>query len=116
MNTLSVELIDETNNIYDLDGTIADGLQSAAQRVRQRLRFWRGTWYLDQNAGVPYLQDVLGQRNRLPLAASAITAQIRTVPDVTAVSDVNVIIRNRRLIYTATVHTIHGTLQIEETT
>ena len=116
MLSLSVQQVDPVADTYDLDGSLVDGLESVRQRIQQRLRFWRGTWFLDSGAGVPYLRDVLGHRRNLALATSAITAQIRTVPDVTVVQNVTSSFDfDLRIIdYSAVVQTTFGDLSLEE--
>jgi hypothetical protein len=40
---------------------VSDPIQVAAQTVRDGLNLWRGEWFLDQNAGFPWLM-FLGQK------------------------------------------------------
>lgn len=119
MRTLGTKPVDpdRPDGPHDLDNTVLDGIESVRQRVHQRVRFWSGTWFLDTNAGVPYLRDVLGHQISLPLATSAITRAIRGVPDVTGVSDVESRIEaaERRLYYSATVQTVFGDMPVEST-
>lgn len=98
----------------DIDFSMLDGLQSAVQRVTQRLRFWRGEWYIDAAEGVPYIADVLGHDVNIELAKQAITAQIRTVPDIIDVSDatIDVDVATRTLHYSARLTTRFGTAEI----
>ena len=94
----------------DLDFSTQDGLRSVVQRVTQRLRFWRGEWFLDTAEGIPYIADVIGHDVNIELAKQAITAQIRTVPDVLSVDNVQVgfDFRTRTLLYSATIKTEFG--------
>ncbi len=41
------------------DLVIVEGLAAIGQHVAMRLRSYKGEWFLDQNAGVPYFQEVL---------------------------------------------------------
>jgi len=55
-------LVDElTGNwtLTDGDLSLIGDLPSVAQDIRQRLRFFAGEWFLDDDAGVPYYQVVL---------------------------------------------------------
>ena len=61
--------------VTDNDLAIVEGDQATAQRLEQRLRLWRGEWFLDRTAGVPWLRDVIGQRPR----EQVITGLLRTV-------------------------------------
>lgn len=47
-----------------------------AQSVYTRLRLLRGEWFLDTDAGVPYLQDIMVKPVNLSLAESAIKQAI----------------------------------------
>lgn len=41
------------------DLVLVDGLAAIGQHVAMRLRSYKGEWFLDQNAGVPYFQEIL---------------------------------------------------------
>lgn len=99
----------------DIDFAVAEGLASVVQRVLQRLGFFRGEWFLDTAQGTPYINEVVGHQVDLALAKQAITSQIRGVPDVTGVSDVEISVdyKARRLSYSATVATIYGDTEIQ---
>lgn len=101
----------------DLDFSIADNLPSVVQRVKQRLRFWRATWFIDLRAGVPYVPDLLGRRVAPDVAQQTITDAIRSVPDVQSVDNIRVSLdhNTRELFYSATIHTPFGEAEIEET-
>lgn len=51
------------------DGDIAipaewiDGNEATAQLVSARLRIFRGEWFADANVGIPYFQQILGQKD-----------------------------------------------------
>ena len=99
----------------DFDFSVQDELQSVVQRVIQRLRFWRGDWFIDSGQGVPYIIDVFGHNVNRELAKQAITSQIRSVPDVVEVSDVEVTIdpRTRTLRYAAKITTLYGSTTVD---
>lgn len=54
---------------------LIDSPQAVAQAVQTSLKLWYGEWYLDQTAGVPYLESVLGF-NSQATADSAIKTAI----------------------------------------
>ena len=43
----------------DIVFEVVDGAESVRQRVRQRLLFHRGEYYLDTAQGIPYVIDVI---------------------------------------------------------
>ncbi|MCY3784561.1 MAG: hypothetical protein OXG79_12375 [Chloroflexi bacterium] len=96
---------------------VADGIEAVRQRVLQRLRLFRGESFLDAEAGVPYLTDLLGERLPSALAGSIIADQIRDVPGVLAVDNVDAQLdpRTRRLSVTADVTADDGTASVSVT-
>ncbi len=38
---------------------ILRGIESVAQRIRVRLKWFLGEWFLDQRQGIPYYEDIL---------------------------------------------------------
>ena len=96
---------------HDLDFTLVDELSSLAQRIEQRLRFWLQTWFLDTQAGLPYIPQLFGEPDDVRLAEQIITGAIESVPEVTEVQDIIVEYHpdTRSLDYSATVHSTYGT-------
>ena len=110
MTTLEVEYFAGTDVSQDITGGLADGLASVMMRVNHRLAFFRGTWFLDLLSGIPHVPDVFGHQTTLQLAQRTITEAIRTVPDVTDVTEDRLTVNNeqRHLSYYAVIHTIFG--------
>ena len=104
----------------DLDpaALVIDGLDSVRQRVRQRLRFFRGEWFLDTTLGVPYFQNIFVRPATLELALSTLVDAIQDVEDVVSVRDVTGDIdpETRRFTFVATVETAFGRMDVEEVT
>lgn len=38
-------------------------IDSATQEIKMRLKTFSGEWFLDQNEGLPYLQEILGKKH-----------------------------------------------------
>jgi len=96
---------------------VVDGLEAVRQRVLQRLRLFRGESFLDAEAGVPYLTDLIGERLPSALAGSIIADQIREVPGVLAVDNVDAQLdpATRQLSVTAEVTADDGTAAVAVT-
>lgn len=45
--------------IADFDFALVDAEEQLLQSMAIRLRFFRGEWYLDTDAGLPYLTDIM---------------------------------------------------------
>lgn len=57
------------------------GADAVAQRLRVRLRLWRGEWLLDQNVGFPW-RSILGEKGVNRLAESLLREAIVSCPGV----------------------------------
>ena len=69
--------------------SVIGGGESLRQRCQQRCRLWRGEWFLDTGAGVPYLEEVVSVRP-IGLAAAVVASEIRKVDGVEVISDVRI--------------------------
>lgn len=96
---------------HDLDDTVADGLESLRQRIDQRLRFRRGSWEFDPDAGT---ESVIGHQTTAGIAGAVITAAIRDEggDEIIEVTDVTVRLdaETRLFRYSAQVRSVHGDL------
>lgn len=61
--------------------TLVSGADAVAQRLRVRLKLWRGEWILDRGVGFPW-QRVLGEKDTARLAESLLREAIVTCPGV----------------------------------
>ena len=109
MRTLSFPL--------ELDGNgellVVDGLTALRQKVDQRLSLFKGTWIIDINAGVPYLQDILKKPVDPGLAASILGNEILKEDEVTSLGEVTTELdpETRVFTYTAQVYSIYSTTE-----
>ena len=113
MRTLSFPL--------ELDGNgellVVDELTALRQKVDQRLSLFKGTWIIDINAGVPYLQDILKKPVDPGLAASILGNEILKEDEVTSLGEVTTDLdpETRLFTYTAHVYSIYSTTEPFET-
>ena len=76
-------------NTGDLDmslGTpqLVTGREAIAQKIRIRLRFFRGEWFLDTRLGVPYFESILKKNPNKNVVASLFQQVVLKTPGVTA--------------------------------
>jgi hypothetical protein len=84
--------------------------EETEQRLRQKYRLFRGEWFLDSRAGVPYW-DILGAKPARPEAARAILRKVAALDPAVAVVDVftaTLDTATRRLTIVCTVRLIDG--------
>ena len=116
MRTLGTKLVTLDNGlqVYDLDNSVVDRLESVSQRVEQHLRFFVGSWFMDTRRGTPHFRDILGHQSSISLASTALSNAILEVDDTTAVRNMQIreIRDTRRLSYSAEVDTIYGPTQV----
>lgn len=77
--------VDETNNL-----AIVTNAEAIGQHVRQRLKFFEDEWFLDRTAGVPWLQQILGQKYDPALADALVKAEILDTSGVISISSFSV--------------------------
>lgn len=85
--------------------------ESVAQRVTTRLLLLLNEWFLDTDAGVPYLQEVAIKPANLPLAEAVIKRTILETEGVLEIRSFNLTLNRetRRLTIAATVANVYGT-------
>lgn len=68
------------------DLQLVSGAEAIVQAVRIRLQFFRGEWFLDTEAGVPYFQDVLVKSPDANVLQALFRNAILETPGVSAVN------------------------------
>lgn len=66
------------------------GLPAVAQGIRCRMLLFRGEWFLNLDAGVPYYQDLLGKKPNLALARNIFRDAILSTPGVLEILELEV--------------------------
>ena len=69
--------------------TLVTNTDEIVQRVKIHLRWFLGEWFLDTSAGVPWMQQILGQKN-VSNATMLIRAQIVGIDGVDSINSLNV--------------------------
>lgn len=91
-------------------GDFAVGVEAVAQMVKTRLLLVRGEWFLDTDAGMPYLTEILGKSVDLARAEATFKAAIVSVEGVLSLTsfDLTANTTTRKMTVTASVNTIYG--------
>jgi hypothetical protein len=66
---------------------LVDSPTAVAQAVLTRLKLWQGEWYLNLQAGTPWMQRVLGFSPGTGIPDSVVRQRILTTPYVTDMTD-----------------------------
>lgn len=66
----------------DNELTLVIGADEVTQRVTQRLRTFRGEWFLDLDIGVPYYQEILIKNPSDTIVEGRLKAEITETPGV----------------------------------
>lgn len=114
MNNIAID----NNNEIIIDGYSVkriDGIEQIRQRIRTRLQLFLGEWFLDRNAGVPWLQQILIKNPRFAVVQGVLKQTILRTPGVNeltafSITDADV---ERKIVVTFTVNTNFG--QITDT-
>lgn len=61
---------------------VVEGKDAIAQEIQTRLRWWRGEWFLDTSAGVPYLESILTKGVAEATVRAILLREILAVPGV----------------------------------
>ena len=86
--------------------------EATAQAVKTRLLLLKGEWFLDTDAGVPYLQQIAVKPANLPLAEAIIKQTILETEGIEALRSFSMTFDRdtRRLTIQATVTNIYGSV------
>jgi len=93
MSHIGIAIDQRTNDLFLRDdGSLAVVLDAEAvgQHVRQRLKTFEGEWFLDNTAGVPWLQEILGKGYDPALSEAVIKGEILDTHGVTELADFNI--------------------------
>lgn len=73
--------------IKDFDLLLTNDKQILKQALRQELKTFKGDWFLDIDKGLPYYQDILGQRNSIDSVRAIFIEAIKQVAGVKEIVD-----------------------------
>ncbi len=107
------DLAIEANNLVILEDTV----DLVVQKLRQRLKFFFGEWFLDRSEGIPYFQELLGKRPDPARIDAILKTEILDVPGVIELEEFETDFTgsSREASIRFTVNTEDGPVTIEET-
>jgi hypothetical protein len=98
------------------DLTILEGLDATAQRLKIKLLFFLGEWFLDQSVGIPYYESVLIKNPNLAVVNAIFRKAILTDEAVEAINQFELTIdsaaRSAHLLFKA--DTVDGPLVFDQ--
>lgn len=93
MTHFAFALDEQTNDLFlREDGNLAvvTGAEAVGQHGRQRLKSYRGEWFLDVTAGMPWLDQIFGKRYNPALAEAVAKAELLGTDGIVAITSFSV--------------------------
>ena len=108
--------IDSTNDVVieNNDLKLITGVDGVAQVLRQRLRVFRGEWFLDTREGLPYFEEVLKKNPNPVTVDSLFKNEILNSPGIIELQSFLLEINGRELSLKFTALTEFGILLFDE--
>jgi hypothetical protein len=78
---------DNDLEIVNFDLQLTDNNTTLKQLLKQELKTFKGDWFLDVDKGLPYYQEILGQRNSIDAVRSIFIEAIKSVDGVEEIID-----------------------------
>lgn len=106
-------LIDGSGDLVleGIDLQLVSGSRATAQRLTQKFRLFRGEWFLNRAAGVPWFENILGSKDpRSEIVSGILRTVILTDPGVAELTgfELGYAGLNRRLTVGMTARAVNG--------
>jgi hypothetical protein len=75
--------------IADGDLVLVSGIDAVAQLIQSYLLLFRGEWFLDESAGIPYFEDILVKNPNLSAIREIFRQTLLEVPGVLSVESLS---------------------------
>ena len=88
------------NNDHDLviksfDLKLNTDNEIVAQRIKQALLLFKGDWFLDIDLGVPYYEEILGQKNSIDAVRAIFIDSIKKVDGVKDLTEFEILLDDK---------------------
>lgn len=119
MSTVDIALDKTTHDIIvsNNDFLVVKDVDKVGQKLKQRLLFYQGEWFLDTTVGIPYFQEIFVKNPNIPDIESIFKVEIVETEDVNQLLAFDSTFANdvRDYNITFTVDTPFGTVEFGET-
>ncbi len=88
---VDLQLDGDGDLVVDTDAHFTTGLEAVAQGIRIRLQMFRGEWFADLDAGMPYFQEILGQKFSALRVRAAFREAIEAAPGVVEILSLDIL-------------------------
>lgn len=94
---------------------VLTGIEGLKEKVLSRLQLWKGSWFLDITAGVPYLQEILGvfAVDKCRLVRGIIGNEILKEPDVISIVESSCAEGERDVAVVFKLKTVYGKTEVK---
>lgn len=98
------------------DPLLVEGTDEIDQRLRCRLRLFKGEWFLDRTMGIPYYEQIFLKMPDPNIVAQIFRTEVLDEPDVLEVTESSVILDKASRVLTVKLRarTTDGTVIIEQ--
>lgn len=93
---------------------IIEGLESLSENLDQRLKLFKGKYFMNTAEGVPYFEEIIKKPVDPDLSASVLNAEILKESEVTNIRDVVAGLdrETREFSYSSVIESIFGTAEV----
>jgi hypothetical protein len=85
---IDYKIVNDQVVLSNFDAAFVDGDEATIQRIRQKFLLWKGEWFLNTDAGIPWLQ-VLGEKPEPSFLSSLFRSVVSEDPGVDEILDFN---------------------------
>lgn len=107
------------NDIYinteTWDFELVDDLDAIAQDCDIRMQFFLGEWYLDTRLGIPYYQEILGQKTTIQAVKGILREAILSTPGIQSVFELELdLTSDRNLAVSFRAESVEGSFEYDK--
>jgi hypothetical protein len=85
---------DHDIDISDFDLEFTTPFQLTTQKIKQALSLFKGEWFLNANAGLPYYEEIFGKNNSLARIETLYIRALQAIPEIVEIESFNIELDN----------------------